>query len=152
MCLGVRHHPNLGRGWVSDDSSFHQGMPLLSCCFFIHYSVADPDPGSGAVLTPGSGMGKKSRAGSGIRNLFYPGSGIWDGKFGSGIRNGKSDSGSGKNFPDTQHLQLPKFPIVVLPWYFFSKKFCVMGEGYLGNIGPRWVADNMLHPFWGFSW
>jgi hypothetical protein len=25
-------------------------------------SVADPDPGSGAFLTPGSGMGKKSRA------------------------------------------------------------------------------------------
>jgi hypothetical protein len=29
-------------------------------------SVADPDPGSGAFLTPGSGMDKKS--GSGIRN------------------------------------------------------------------------------------
>ncbi len=29
-------------------------------------SVADPDPGSGAFLTPGSGMGKKS--GSGIRD------------------------------------------------------------------------------------
>ncbi len=33
-------------------------------------SVADPDPGSGAFLTPGSGMGKKSGSGSGIR--------IWD--------------------------------------------------------------------------
>ncbi len=30
-------------------------------------SVADADPGSGAFLTPGSGMGKKS--GSGIRDL-----------------------------------------------------------------------------------
>ena len=29
-------------------------------------SVADPDPGSGAFLTPGSGMGKKS--GSGMSN------------------------------------------------------------------------------------
>ncbi len=29
-------------------------------------SVADPDPGSGAFLTPGSGMGKKSRSGSGM--------------------------------------------------------------------------------------
>jgi hypothetical protein len=29
-------------------------------------SVADPDPGSDAFLTPGSGMGKKSRSGSGI--------------------------------------------------------------------------------------
>jgi hypothetical protein len=47
-------------------------------------SVADPDsgsgirylfdawtrdPGSGAFLTPGSGMGKKSGSGSGIRNV-----------------------------------------------------------------------------------
>jgi hypothetical protein len=31
-------------------------------------SVADPDPGSGAFLTPGSGMGKKSGYGSGITN------------------------------------------------------------------------------------
>jgi hypothetical protein len=31
-------------------------------------SVADPDPGFGALLTPGSGMGKKSGSGSGIRN------------------------------------------------------------------------------------
>jgi hypothetical protein len=32
---------------------------------FIVISVADPDPGSGAFLTPGSGMGKKSRSGCG---------------------------------------------------------------------------------------
>jgi hypothetical protein len=31
-------------------------------------SVADPDQGSGAFLTPGSGMGKKSGAGSGMNN------------------------------------------------------------------------------------
>jgi hypothetical protein len=32
---------------------------------FLHdVRVADPDPGSGALLTPGSGMGKKSRSGS----------------------------------------------------------------------------------------
>jgi hypothetical protein len=31
-------------------------------------SVADPDPGSGAFLTPGSGMGKKSGSGSGMNN------------------------------------------------------------------------------------
>ncbi len=30
-------------------------------------SIADPDPGSDALLTPGSGMGKKSGSGSGIR-------------------------------------------------------------------------------------
>jgi hypothetical protein len=44
-------------------------------------SVADPDPGSGAFLTPGSGMGKKY--GSGMNNpdhisesleVFHPGS------------------------------------------------------------------------------
>ncbi len=33
-------------------------------------SVVDPDPGSGAFLTPGSGMGKKSRSGSGM-NIHY---------------------------------------------------------------------------------
>jgi hypothetical protein len=71
-------------------------------------SGADPDPRSGAFLTPGSGMGKKSRSGSGMNiphhiserletifqikilnffdgdpdpgfgNLFDPGYGIWD--------------------------------------------------------------------------
>jgi hypothetical protein len=38
----------------------------------IHYgyatSVADPDPGSGAFLTPGTGMGKNSGSGSGMNN------------------------------------------------------------------------------------
>ncbi len=54
-------------------------------------SVADPDPGTGAFLTPGSGMGKKSGFGSEVqirdeqpgsyflelRNHFF---GIRDGK------------------------------------------------------------------------
>jgi hypothetical protein len=31
-------------------------------------SEADPYPGSGAFLTPGSGMGKKSESGSGMNN------------------------------------------------------------------------------------
>ncbi len=31
-------------------------------------SVADPDPGSGAFLTPGSGTSKKSGSGSGMNN------------------------------------------------------------------------------------
>ena len=31
-------------------------------------SVGVPDPGSGALLTPGSGMGKKSGSGSGMNN------------------------------------------------------------------------------------
>jgi hypothetical protein len=34
----------------------------------VNTSVADPDPGSSAFLTPGSGMGKQSVSGSGIRN------------------------------------------------------------------------------------
>jgi hypothetical protein len=35
---------------------------------FLQTSVVDPDPGSGAFLTPGSGMGKKSGSGSGMNN------------------------------------------------------------------------------------
>jgi hypothetical protein len=38
---------------------------LLDSFFF---SVANPDPGSGAFLTPGSGMGKKSGSESGMNN------------------------------------------------------------------------------------
>jgi hypothetical protein len=34
-------------------------------------SVADPDPRSGAFLTPGSGMGKKSGSGSGMNNADH---------------------------------------------------------------------------------
>ncbi len=34
-------------------------------------SVADPDPGYGAFLTTGSGMGKKSESGSGMNNPDY---------------------------------------------------------------------------------
>ncbi len=41
--------------------------------FRVGSSVADPDPGSGAFLTPGSGMGRKSAYGSGIRDK-QPGS------------------------------------------------------------------------------
>jgi hypothetical protein len=36
-------------------------------------SVGDPDPGSGAFLIPGSGMGKNPEPGSGIRDE-HPGS------------------------------------------------------------------------------
>jgi hypothetical protein len=93
-------------------------------------SVADPDLGSGAFFTPGSGMGRKSASGSGIRdeqprsyfqelrNHFF---GlkyikhlnslmrIRDGDSsdpGSGIRDGKkSDPGSGINIPDPQRCE-----------------------------------------------
>ncbi len=34
----------------------------------LEISVADPDPGSGAFLTPRSGMSKKSGFGSGMNN------------------------------------------------------------------------------------
>jgi acetyltransferase-like isoleucine patch superfamily enzyme len=54
-------------------------------------SVADPDPGSGAFLPPGSGIRDGAMVGSGIRCFFPPGSGIRirDGAMvgsGSGIR------------------------------------------------------------------
>ncbi len=88
-------------------------------------NVADPDPGSGAFLTPGSGMGKKSRSGSGmnipdhisesletilwVKILKFfdadadPGI-IWSGreKFGSQIR-------YGMNIPDPQHCRREYF-------------------------------------------
>ena len=64
-------------------------------------SVADPDPRSGAFLTPGSGMGRKSASGSGNRffGLKYLNSlmRIRD----PGWR--QSDPGSGINIPDPQH-------------------------------------------------
>jgi hypothetical protein len=46
-------------------------FPLSEVDIFLGYlvpvfSVADPDPGSGPFLTPGSGMGKNSRFGSGM--------------------------------------------------------------------------------------
>ena len=53
------------------------GDPSWKCCLWhnviraqwIWYgSVADPDPGSGAFLTPGSGMGKKTGYGPGMYN------------------------------------------------------------------------------------
>jgi hypothetical protein len=42
---------------------------------------ADPDPGSGIFFTLDSGS-EMEKFGSGIWNLFYPGSGIRDGKIG----------------------------------------------------------------------
>jgi hypothetical protein len=84
---------------------------LLSSCHLYkeNCSVADPDPGSGPFLTPGSGMGRKSASGIRdeqprsyfleLRNRFFfdadPGSGMEKSrirdpgreKVGSGIRN-----------------------------------------------------------------
>jgi hypothetical protein len=90
-------------------------------------SVADPDPGLGAFLTPGSGIrdGRKSASGSGIRdeqpgsnflelrNHFFAFFGVkipkffdedpgWR-QFGSGIRDGKKSCAA-----DFSLLNLPK--------------------------------------------
>jgi hypothetical protein len=78
-------------------------------------SVADPEPGSGAFLTPGSvnRMGKKSGSGSGMNNPdhisessknYLMGQNTCILLFGSGIRNGKNSfPGSGINIPDPHH-------------------------------------------------
>jgi hypothetical protein len=75
-------------------------------------SAADQDPGCGAFLTPGSGIGKKSRSGSGLkildhilelRNHFF---GLKDLNFLMRIRDGKK-VGSGMFIPDPQHWDLP---------------------------------------------
>jgi hypothetical protein len=92
-------------------------------------SVADPDPGSGAFLTPGSRIGKKSGSGSGMNNrdhnseslktIFWvstlkffdvdPGSGMEKIR----IRDGKkSDPRSGTNIPGPQHWQWDTLPDV----------------------------------------
>jgi hypothetical protein len=53
------------------DDSLDLFGALITLFSFAHtvvmISVADPDRESGAFLTPGSGMGKKSGSGSGIR-------------------------------------------------------------------------------------
>jgi hypothetical protein len=68
-------------------------VPLVAT--LIHYSVPHPDPESGAFLSPGSGMGKKSGSGSGMgKNPDHIAS--LETIFGR-IRDGKkSDPGSGK--------------------------------------------------------
>jgi hypothetical protein len=96
----------------------------------IHYgNVADPDPGSGAFLTPGSGildpgsgMGNKSGSGSGSPEtiswvkIFK----FFDADLGSGIRNeNDSDLGSGVRDPgsgDPQHCTTV-CTVFVLPEY-----------------------------------
>jgi hypothetical protein len=84
--------------------------PDSYCIRILTGSDADPDPGSGAFLTPGFGMGRKSASGSGIR-FEQPGSYFLElrnhffGFFETvRIRGGKkSDPGSGINIADPQH-------------------------------------------------
>jgi hypothetical protein len=46
-------------------------MPFSIFERFRKFSVAEPDPGNGAFLTPGSGRGKNSGSGSGMNNLDH---------------------------------------------------------------------------------
>jgi hypothetical protein len=69
-------------------------------------SVADPDPGSNAFLTPGSGMGKKSGSGSGMNNPDHISESL---KHFFGVKILKffdADAGSGINIldPNTGHM------------------------------------------------
>ncbi len=48
-------------GWDAEEREELKQVTLYSFT-----QCADPDPGSGAFLTHGSGMGKKSRSGSGM--------------------------------------------------------------------------------------
>ncbi len=48
-------------------SSLHSSLFTVLPVPGLH-SVTDPDPGSGAFLTPGSGTGRKSASGSGIQD------------------------------------------------------------------------------------
>ncbi len=85
--------------------------------YMVRSSVADPSPVSGAFLTPGSGLRKKSISGSGVNNpdhisesleiIFFGGVKIlkffeadpgWK-KIGSGWKK----FGSGMYIPDPQH-------------------------------------------------
>ncbi len=79
---GQRVNPLEWRGYplglalsARGQSSVAQELKLTD--FFVpeKTSAGDPDPGYGAFLTPGSGMGKKSRSGSGIQiRDVHPGS------------------------------------------------------------------------------
>ncbi len=46
----------------------NEGAELGKITVLELFIVADPDPGSGAFLTPGSWMGEKSDSGSGMNN------------------------------------------------------------------------------------
>ncbi len=114
----IRNCPEAGTYLQADPDPQHWLFSL------VQISVADPDPGLGTILTPGSGIRdvRKSALGSGIRdeppgsyflelrNLFFafllkffdedPGSGMETVR----IRDEKkSDQGSGINIPDPQH-------------------------------------------------
>jgi hypothetical protein len=60
---------------LDDLGMLGQQLDQLSGGFWILFTFCQGSGGSGAFLTPGSEMGKKSRSGSGIRNRDeYPGS------------------------------------------------------------------------------
>jgi hypothetical protein len=66
---GIRNLFDLGSR-IRDGKNSHL-PPLDSPCTVEITSVADPDPGSGAFLTPVSGMGKKSGSGSGMKTPYF---------------------------------------------------------------------------------
>ncbi len=73
-------------------------------------SVADPDPGSGAFLTPGSGMSKKSGFGSGMNNPDHISESLETIFWVKILKFFNADPGSGikkirfrDNIPDPQH-------------------------------------------------
>jgi hypothetical protein len=121
----------------------------------LNFIYVDPDPGSGIFFTldPGSGM-ENSDSGSGMENSD-PGSGTENSDPGSGTENSDPGSGRGKFGSGIldKHVGSATLTTTQVPnscssrIFFFRRLFYVIGGGYLGNIGSRWVADNMLHPF-----
>ncbi len=68
---GHSHSKEVGNSQIMQVLAFSFRVPLLEMRLDIIFTtVVDPDPGSGALLTPGSWMGKKSRSGSGM-NIPY---------------------------------------------------------------------------------
>ncbi len=95
-CLFCKNENNfirivcISQTWSIINKTIFKMLPPPSPHFSLFYSVADPDPGSGAFLTPGSG----------IRNRFFPdpGSRISDPGSQTHIFEGFSDNFLGKNF------------------------------------------------------
>jgi hypothetical protein len=119
----------------------------------IRNTVRVADPGSGAFLTPGSGMGRKSSSGSGIRDE-QPGSYFqffWDRdpgwrQFGSGIWDGDSSdpaSGMGKSWIRD------KYPGSATMFYILKMCVCAGDEytwlEYARKPSRRDIGSRMLY-------
>ncbi len=125
-------------------------------------SVADPDPGLGAFLTPGSGIrdGRMSASGSGIRdeqpgsyffelrNHFFAFLGVkilkfFDEDLGSGIWDGDSSSGIRDKHPRSATLCTSKLEISSL-FSAFVVHFCPhgSGSGFNADLDPDPTDQN----------